>query len=518
MVALLLAWLIFVPLFMRHRAQARLEAYERELLASGEKLAISDLTPNPSAEGQKNAAALLRAGNSLTSTIDFYPNGMKEIKPGCARVAWRQTELNEQILPSGIFTNVWPLLRAARTNDDETFAEIRGILSAGNIQFPLDYQQEDFFSIVILNHFTMGKMLAVNAGAEVMLDLHDGRTNEAMENLLLCVEVPKFCADERLMISQMVGYAEVAIAVAPCWESLQVKGWTEEQLARLQNKWEALDLLSAAANSIAMERARIPMSFDQCRESKKEFEGSFGTFFGQPGTGDVWQDTLVDGKKGFGEFMQAATSYPRFWIWSGIWSYDDERLNMQLYQNMIDAIRAAQKRQGIEEQLKDAKTDDILSLVFASGEKNSKYPVTQNERPVVKKFVAQTFRVQTQVEMVTAAIALERYYARHHTYPEHLDALVPAFVKRVPVDYMDGKDLRYRLQPDGSYLLYSVGKNGVDDGGDPTPAGDSSWGFLRGRDWVWPRAATEQEVSASEAEEAQKMAQKQAKQRKPANQ
>jgi len=28
-------------------------------------------------------------------------------------------------------------------------------------------------------------------------------------------------------------------------------------------------------------------------------------------------------------------------------------------------------------------------------------------------------------------------------------------IAKVPIDLMDGKPLRYRLQPDGDYLLYS---------------------------------------------------------------
>ena len=66
---------------------------------------------------------------------------------------------------------------------------------------------------------------------------------------------------------------------------------------------------------------------------------------------------------------------------------------------------------------------------------------------------------------------------------------------------MDGHDLRYRLNPDGTYLLYSVGEDGVDNGGDPTPEKEKRLYFLNGRDWVWPRPATDEEVQAYEAEQ-----------------
>jgi hypothetical protein len=501
----LVVLLLLIPWSMRYRAKARLEAYKRDLLASGEKLAISELAPIPDAQGQRNAAALLQAANKLTAIIDFYPDGMKEIKPGRARVAWRQAELNEEVGSPETFTNVWPLLRAARTKDEDTLNEIRGILSADNIQFPLDYQQADL-SPSLADHFMMGRKLAQNAGAEVMLDLRDGLTNEAMKNLLFCVAVSKLCADEPLMISQLVRYAEVADAVWPCWESLQFKGWTDDQLAQLQRQWEAIDLFPAAANSLALERARAPMEFDQTRGSREALDGNPYTAMSY---NTIWQHGLVNAREGFKQLVESAASYAHYWIWREIWCFDDERLNMRLYQDMIDATRAAQERQAVLGRLvnEDMREDYV---VLAVNRGISRFPVTDYERPEIETFVAHVLRGQTQVEIVTAAIALERYSLAHHQYPPRLDDLVPMFVKRVPIDYMDGKDLRYRLQPDGSYLLYSIGENGVDDGGDPTPPANTPPGFLRGRDWVWPVVATEQEVSVYEAGEARKAAQAQA--------
>jgi hypothetical protein len=54
--------------------------------------------------------------------------------------------------------------------------------------------------------------------------------------------------------------------------------------------------------------------------------------------------------------------------------------------------------------------------------------------------------------------------------------------------------LRYKLQADGSFLLYSVGEDGEDNGGDPTPTTTAVNNWLKGRDFVWPRPATAEEV------------------------
>jgi hypothetical protein len=63
------------------------------------------------------------------------------------------------------------------------------------------------------------------------------------------------------------------------------------------------------------------------------------------------------------------------------------------------------------------------------------------------------------------AVAVERLRAAHGgTLPETLDALVPAFIDRVPVDPFSGAPLKLRSSP-FSYAVYSVGGNFVDDGG-----------------------------------------------------
>jgi hypothetical protein len=72
------------------------------------------------------------------------------------------------------------------------------------------------------------------------------------------------------------------------------------------------------------------------------------------------------------------------------------------------------------------------------------------------------------------AFALAAYHSDHKRYPPNLDSLAPKYLDRIPDDLFSGKALIYRLEDDG-YLLYSVGPNGVDDGGasfEDQPRGD----------------------------------------------
>jgi hypothetical protein len=88
------------------------------------------------------------------------------------------------------------------------------------------------------------------------------------------------------------------------------------------------------------------------------------------------------------------------------------------------------------------------------------------------------------------ACALERLRLRSGHYPASLAELVPAYLDSVPIDIVDGAPLRYRPTADGRYLLYSIGLNGVDDGG-ALPSSykkrQDPWYNTRNGDWVWPR-------------------------------
>jgi hypothetical protein len=113
---------------------------------------------------------------------------------------------------------------------------------------------------------------------------------------------------------------------------------------------------------------------------------------------------------------------------------------------------------------------------------------------------------ETLRELTVAAVALKRYELRHGKPAPNLAALVPEFLPELPRDYMDGQPLRYRLNPDGSFLLYSVGQDGRDDGGDATPSSGAGTrpNLQNGRDLVWPAPASAEEIAAEEAKAAKR--------------
>ena len=111
-----------------------------------------------------------------------------------------------------------------------------------------------------------------------------------------------------------------------------------------------------------------------------------------------------------------------------------------------------------------------------------------------KVFLAEVTR-----ELTTTALALKRYQLAQGGYPSDLSSLVPRFLPSIPRDPADGQPLRYRLKPDATFLLYSLGSDGIDNGGDPSPADTKTKSYSwpqRGRDLVWPTPASPDEIRA----------------------
>lgn len=82
---------------------------------------------------------------------------------------------------------------------------------------------------------------------------------------------------------------------------------------------------------------------------------------------------------------------------------------------------------------------------------------------VVLKDAAMTARLRT----ARIAIAVERFRLAHGQFPDTLMELDPFGMRAVPTDPFDGRSLRYKRLSTG-YIVYSVGEDGRDDGGDGT--------------------------------------------------
>ncbi len=75
-------------------------------------------------------------------------------------------------------------------------------------------------------------------------------------------------------------------------------------------------------------------------------------------------------------------------------------------------------------------------------------------------------RTNANLELMRLAAALSVFRAENGHYPEKLDELVPGIVAALPIDIYSEQPPIYKAVDDrAGCVLYSVGENGVDDGG-----------------------------------------------------
>jgi hypothetical protein len=93
-------------------------------------------------------------------------------------------------------------------------------------------------------------------------------------------------------------------------------------------------------------------------------------------------------------------------------------------------------------------------------------------------------RAQNSVDLARLACALERYRLANGQFPEALEALAPKFIEKLPHDVINGQPLKYHRTDDGQFVLYSVGWNQTDDGGQVALTKSGNADMNKG-DWVW---------------------------------
>jgi len=260
---------------------------------------------------------------------------------------------------------------------------------------------------------------------------------------------------------------------------LQSTNWTEPQLASLQNAWESLELEKALESGIVGERAGGDEIWQVIRHESRSKVHNLLNFGGQTNT----------------SFRTLAQDYVLLPLYKLTSMDEDELFRLKVMQSYIDTARAVRAHQTWCEAKKYqdigmAELNRVASAPFAS-----RYWISMISIPNFTRANQSGVRGETEWQMTIAAIALKRFQLRDGQYPESLEALKPDFLSATPYDCFSGKELCYKRNPDGTFLLYSVGQDGKDDGGDATAV--SKFGIWEGKDAVWPGAAEVQKVQTN---------------------
>lgn len=490
-VLLLLFVLFFVfLLFERWRGQISLARFKRALAAKGETLDIHKLIAPTVADADNGAPelmrlkALIQEGKVIPKS---YPPKMELISPGKVIVGYR-----EKFWIDEKTTNTWEEASLDLATNRQTLEQLRVVLAKPMFDFKLDHSQG--FEMNLL-HLAPAKSFCQWFGPAFQNSLCNGENQAALEDLLAAIAIPRVLENDRVVISELVRIAISSINLGTTWEALQADVWTDEQLAMIQKAWERNTFVTNMIRSLKVERADGEGYYEHSLKSNDEtYKYMFPSWLTSL-TGDSDADSPSWWPRDF--FRKQI--YCR--VWRFAWLHQDEKFYLEGVQQLIDDHRT-----GAEKAARPSE-EYWFGLAKAPRQKfynNWRFGISAQALANLSMVTVKSARSETDRSMVLCAIALKRYSLRHSKSASDLNALVPEFLPSVPTDCMDGKPMKYRLNANGTWLLYSVGNDGRDNGGDPSPAkSDQTYPLIwRGKDVVWPSPATPEEIEAWRKESA----------------
>ena len=333
---------------------------------------------------------------------------------------------------------------------------IREALKRPRIRMDDDYQRP--FEIPIVNFVNIRNVAqAVTQRAKCCLLL--GQSERAFRELSLIFDLRRLLTSKPTwLVAAMIDVAVSGLYADTIAEGFRLQAWREPELAALQEQLQQINLLPAVAESFRMEPVAVRHTIEtsSARELAKLF---------LLGRGDRFWERITNPT-----FLLLKLA-PRGWLYQNLiasatvtatGSYDVERWLIK------PGVAEAANRE-LERITAHRSPFTILAIITLPNYMRATQSMARN---------------QTKANQTLIVCALERYRLAHGGYPESLDALVPQFIAKLPHDIIGGQPLKYRRADDGQFLLYSVGWNEKDDGGQIALTENGSVDAARG-DWVW---------------------------------
>ena len=129
--------------------------------------------------------------------------------------------------------------------------------------------------------------------------------------------------------------------------------------------------------------------------------------------------------------------------------------NVELFYRAADAMAKLPYSQRMNYQWPDTDEFDPVSQLWCV--------------PLRPHLIFDETKEKVALDLLLLRLALQAHKLETGAYPATLNALQGTYLARIPTDaFADGKPFRYTLAG-GTYKLWSIGPDGVDNGGAPTP-------------------------------------------------
>lgn len=497
--------IVFVTAVAHHfQLKAAVNRYRAELKAKGELIELAAVLP-PSLSKEKNAAqfftnAVFALNTNQGVLWSNQPPVMRMVSPGKAMVGWMQPFICDY--PGGGASNSWAEIDAALADEERGLSLLRKLPDQPVFDFRLNY--DGGFTKMKFSPLAPAKQATMRLEASTSANLRHKNTQTAGRDIQAILAITQGFSHDRILISELVRLALLQIAIASTWEFLQSTNVTVDELDALQSGWEKTEIIQPFERAILVESAVGAIELEAMRTNGLQ------TYI-QP----VKELGLIETEKGL--MADLKVKYKCF-MWRWWWSYPDQLRSIRAEQALLQATRQMQTNQSfysanseLEKQIESLgiQPDSDDSFWFGDPVKADFRFILSSSVVVFERAFNKVAKTETARQTTITAIALKRFQLKRGNYPAHLAELTPEFLASVPLDSIDGQLLRYRRNADGTFLLYSIGENGKDDGGNPSLEDNAKskslqWQNANALDWVWPQPATEAEIQKYYEEQANK--------------
>jgi hypothetical protein len=329
-------------------------------------------------------------------------------------------------------------------------------------RFPLDYSKGVAIALPhlpFLTRFSIVYSLRANATLEV----DDG--DQAFRDLETLDRTQAAIGSEPLLVSHLARIVIIKSLMQPVWQGLVSHRGREDHLQEIEAMLARMDLITDYAHVVRGERVFANLTYEQFRAQRRRVDSITAEYF-----------------------ARLAVSRPPSWLLA-LSPADAVLRHNQLWNDRWVQDRVLPNVDPLGHRIYPAKEKEAEKI--SNDSKATPYNfIARIATEIYPGVTKRTATIQAAIDQARLGCALERFRLKSGHFPDTLDALTPDYFPVVPFDVIDGKPLRYRLESDGNYLLYSVGWNEVDNGGVISKKStDSSRRNDELGDWVWPSSA-----------------------------
>ena len=471
--------------------------FQQQAEANGERLDFASIVPPP-VPGDKNFALtpivascyeslLTKDGKRIvppnTNVVDHLKMSIYEdSNPTPTNGNWMkgnftdfkewQTYYRTSVTNGDYVTNEFPVapqpqapaadVLLALSKYDLPVEELRKASALPDSRFPLNYDSEKP-SMIVLPHLASIKRCAELLQLRALAELELGQSDKALDDVKLSFRLMDSIRTEPFLISHLVRIGCLSIVTQPIWEGVNKHEWSDAQLAEIEKELGKLDFLTDCKLSMRGERNSHVATIDTMRRDR-----SYARYW-------CVLTTVEDNRYWkWNEFLFVALNH----LLPDGWFYQNEIIIAKFHQEYW--LPATDSGKHLASPNTTSQADEAI-------DKLSPMPwncIARMFLPALGISERRFVHGQETADLAQLGCALERYRLAHGQFPETLDSLVPQFIAQVPHDIIGGQPLHYRRKEDGKFLLYSVGWNETDDGGQISLSDYGTFQMKNG-DWVW---------------------------------